>query len=389
MPAKNAGKLSIPYCSNRLSFSLAIVFFCMTFIVMAIASPAMANPAMAKDKEPDIVSAHCPDLHEDGERLCTNDQLMMSWVDFMQTLDEWEKIEPRQGFVAALRSREQQEFRKAYGCTAKPNKHDYPQECADFVTGELDYQNEMAHQGLEIAKSYRPLSIKPGASFLSAIESECAFALNGCEITGFGVLSDIYDDGADSPKILWQKLRGRDPLTDVPQNIIIGWEYENSRTTAKLIGYALADGGAKPPAYWPSENGGVMVHFPAFFSGTGQGNADTLFARNADGTWRNIDMERWKLDMAQHLPKGLEVWKGISYQAGYGNSPLWRETDANCCATGGEVDFLYDIKNDALAIKETSVRHSPALSWEMPICPVEKAEYTIRGEEGKSSFSPL
>lgn len=56
-------------------------------------------------------------------------------------------------------------------------------------------------------------------------------------------------------------------------------------------------------------------------------------------------------DLADLLPDGLAIWKGVAidYETLSGRSALWRPEDANCCPTGGTLEFSLRFNDDRTA----------------------------------------
>lgn len=100
-----------------------------------------------------------------------------------------------------------------------------------------------------------------------------------------------------------------------------------------------------------------LLHVAGYTSGTGSFNADLLFTANEAGTaWQAVDVDTWHDHVADMLPKGLAIWKGVRYD--FNNwelgpvayTSLWREDDANCCATGGEATLVFKIVDQVLTL---------------------------------------
>lgn len=99
----------------------------------------------------------------------------------------------------------------------------------------------------------------------------------------------------------------------------------------------------------------TLLHVPGSQDGTASNNADLLFQWNADdATWHSIDLTAWQEGIATSLPKGLAIWKGVTYDftnPWYGlvaRTALWQDSDANCCATGGSAEIAFTIVDDVL-----------------------------------------
>ncbi len=105
-----------------------------------------------------------------------------------------------------------------------------------------------------------------------------------------------------------------------------------------------------------SEAEPTLFHVPGVTAGTGAFNADVLFEYLPDDkTWRRVDMDSWWEGVEAKLPKGLEIWKGVSYDFGedywgqyVARTSLWQETDGNCCPTGGSAVIHFTVEDGAL-----------------------------------------
>lgn len=134
-------------------------------------------------------------------------------------------------------------------------------------------------------------------------------------------------------------------------------------------GVVLFEDGGEEWTLFASEYGGVIyelprlvegewliLHVPGWMQGTGNHNADLLFVReHEDDDWQRIDIESWREDVIPMLPEGLEIWKGVDFDFGdwfwrsfNARTPLWRQSDANCCATGGWAEIEFDITDGRL-----------------------------------------
>src|SRR4029077_6154897 len=82
--------------------------------------------------------------------------------------------------------------------------------------------------------------------------------------------------------------------------------------------------------------GRVVLHVPAYESGTGNFNRELLYAWGDNG-WRDVDVTGWLDEFKHRLPKGLGVLKGVypDYARMTAETPVWREQDGPTCAEGG------------------------------------------------------
>lgn len=99
------------------------------------------------------------------------------------------------------------------------------------------------------------------------------------------------------------------------------------------------------------------IAVPGRHGGTGAFNADHLWAVMPGYALRDIDIWSWQAGAAGHLPAGLEIWKGVDFDwpGLSARTSLWRESDANCCPTGGEAHLLFAIDDDTLVLREARI----------------------------------
>ncbi|HWW11829.1 MAG TPA: hypothetical protein VN018_04875, partial [Brevundimonas sp.] len=148
------------------------------------------------------------------------------------------------------------------------------------------------------------------------------------------------------------------------------WQLQNGFTPQDggVAGYVLLTGGERLQAQtW--DHGGIRYEPPQIFrvedqvyvavagviAGTGAYNADALyrFTPGADHPLTEIDNESWRdTDLPALLPTGLEIWKGVAfnYDSLIARAGLWRQSDGNCCPTGGEATLEFEIRGDRLVL---------------------------------------
>jgi hypothetical protein len=104
--------------------------------------------------------------------------------------------------------------------------------------------------------------------------------------------------------------------------------------------------------------GRTILHIPASESGTGNFNRELLYVWR-DG-WRDADITSWLKDLAGQLPKGLGVWKGVypDYATMRVSTPLWRDSDGNCCPTGGSAEIDLQWQGDRIAVRRVRVQRT-------------------------------
>lgn len=98
---------------------------------------------------------------------------------------------------------------------------------------------------------------------------------------------------------------------------------------------------------------GPLLFLPGREGGTASMNAEMIL-RPVAGGWRDIDIDAWRAAFEKRLPKGRAVNKGVRYDWTRltAHTSLWKDTDANCCATGGVATAYLTIKDEMLVLKD-------------------------------------
>lgn len=148
---------------------------------------------------------------------------------------------------------------------------------------------------------------------------------------------------------------------------------EDGTSTAMVV--LTAEGDRLKPVFWLAGQIGVMpletyrntdgeredptyVVVPAYGQGTSNQWVGSMFRWNgANEAPTEIDAQSWLIALHEALPEGLGVWKGPQFHWAWlsAESPLWQDSDANCCATGGEVYVGMKIEGDALVSDNVTV----------------------------------
>ena len=183
-----------------------------------------------------------------------------------------------------------------------------------------------------------------------------ATGLRGCSSAMGGYLA------LGESRLLWQLQDGVTYETGVSGGIVffgdagaarhgpmapIAWSFDAARFDAPV----LLSG--------PEYDGHAYIAVPGIHAGSGSGNADVLFRWDLPDTRRlvQIDTWTWRQDLHERLPPGLSVLQGIRYD--WTNmmavTPLWRESDGNCCGTGGTAILSFSIEGERLVLAHLQV----------------------------------
>lgn len=111
-------------------------------------------------------------------------------------------------------------------------------------------------------------------------------------------------------------------------------------------------------------DGKLYVAVAGRMMGTGNGNADAIFRWHPDAETPLVQVDNWSWRdaLSEQLPTGLEVWKGVDFRysddGAWAWTPLWREGDGNCCASGGSAGLSFVIRDDVLVLEGVAARDS-------------------------------
>lgn len=253
-----------------------------------------------------------------------------------QIAELWTQVEPVTGRPNTLRFRH-----TAWLAERDAGERDWdrggfrtrtPSELREFQQAYID----------ELSEELRQARALPATSPITALAGGCiGTALNGCAAPSSG-----YVTAPSGQRLAWQIQQGSTDYAGVSAGVIL-FAIDGSRL--RPIGWSFEAGSFQPPTMF--QNGEALyVAAKGTQVGTGSANADLLFRLDGDH-WTEIEIEGWKTALAEALPDGLGVWKGVDYDWPdfLATSSLWRDEDANCCPTGGEV-----LMN--LAVQGTSLR---------------------------------
>lgn len=224
----------------------------------------------------------------------------------------------------------------------------------DPATGErrprTDEELLALYQGViaELTEELRAARALPGSSPATALAGGCIGAvLDGCRATGAGHVST-----PSGRRLAWQIQEGSTDAAGTSAGLVL---FAVEDQTLRPIGWSFEAAGFEPPVMFEHE-GQVYVAARGRQAGTAAWNADLLY-RLDDGAWTEIELESWKTDLAEALPEGLGVWKGVDYRwpVFEATSSLWRDGDPNCCATGGRAVIGLRVEGAALRLGEVQV----------------------------------
>ena len=175
------------------------------------------------------------------------------------------------------------------------------------------------------------------------------FGLDGCTTDQGGYLN------AREGRIYWQLQNGSTDEDGMTAGFVL-----LTRTAEGLKPVAWGFEGAfySPPVFIRDGDDRAYVAIPGRAAGTGQFNVDRLYRWTPDAAQplSQIDNETWRDSLDDRLPTGLGVWQGVefNYEGLSAKTSLWQDSDANCCASGGDAWLSFAIEGEALVLKDVA-----------------------------------
>jgi hypothetical protein len=204
-------------------------------------------------------------------------------------------------------------------------------------------QNYRDFLGALEAEAERGAGVATVPDIATALGDHCLarWLAHECTVPASGILR-----GKDGMRIVWQLQAGSSEAEGIGMGVMlwdatapgspvpIGWSFDGVYFSAPRL----------------TEQGLLWV--AGITGGSGGDNADLLFEKR-DGRWVEIDTTGWRDTLEARLPDGFSALHAIEYDFdGMGGfSELWRDDDANCCATGGRVRLDFTIAGTALKLE--------------------------------------
>ncbi|WP_270938866.1 hypothetical protein, partial [Falsiroseomonas oryzae] len=210
----------------------------------------------------------------------------------------------------------------------------------------------------------------------ATLEARCLGAvLRDCRVTAAGLAAS--EDGRT--RVLWQAQLGFTERDGVRAGIVLLAE---ARGGWRLLGWSFEGHRYDAPRIVEGE-GPRLLHLPGLGGGSGTANADLFYRLGAEG-WQEVEAESWREALPAHLPPGLEVWQAVTYDAAEmtARTPLWRESDGNCCPSGGSASFDLRIEGNAVVLAAVQLDTIARAQRPAPeSCPAERATYRLNAPE--------
>lgn len=135
--------------------------------------------------------------------------------------------------------------------------------------------------------------------------------------------------------LAWQRRAYLDGETTTAAGVVV---YVVEGATARpIVWHDEDDAGFEDPALIASP-AGTLLDLGGYLHGTGNFSAEVVLLQEG-GAWHQLDTGGIDSGLVAHAPHGRAIWKGVypDWRRMTVESPLWKESDGNCCPTGGTV----------------------------------------------------
>jgi uncharacterized protein len=194
---------------------------------------------------------------------------------------------------------------------------------ADLRTALVDRATQLTAQAAADAAAAHPVP-------LTSITTRCTAPRpdsGTCKVEASGRLGGT--------PLAWQRRAYGDGDTTTAAGVVV---YVVQGATARpIVWHDEDDAGFDDPALIASP-AGTLLDLRGYLHGTGNLSAEAVLVEEG-GTWRQLDTGAIDSGLVAHVPHGRAIWKGVypDWRHMTVDSPLWKETDGNCCPTGGTV----------------------------------------------------
>jgi hypothetical protein len=210
----------------------------------------------------------------------------------------------------------------------------------------------------------------------AALASELASEAPACRDMGQGELISTQGNAGVTYRLYrWISTREGEPsaLYDTAR-------YNNTAVTLSLTGapdqppfwssyYWLGMAWFETPYLARHAEYGELLVIPGRYTGTGSFIEDLVFMPSVGRGWTEIRVGQldhetaagWITQLYAYLPPGHGIWKGImvDYATLTGTAAVWRDSDANCCASGGKLWFRLAITSPEAGFVVAEARYTP------------------------------
>ncbi|HSF96877.1 MAG TPA: hypothetical protein VLA52_17760 [Thermohalobaculum sp.] len=194
------------------------------------------------------------------------------------------------------------------------------------------------------------------------------------------VTEGMLRSGQGNGDVAWQLYRWVPTVGEAPSALYDTPPYNQTAVTLSLAArpgdppfwaehYDMGIAWFETPYLAHNQKYGEFLVVPGRFAGTGSFLDDRVFLPNHGRGWTRIgaaglDPETgagWIDGLRPHLPPGHGIWKGISvdYATLTGSSAVWRDGDANCCPSGGEIRFRLQVAGPNLRLEVADAQYDP------------------------------
>jgi uncharacterized protein len=200
----------------------------------------------------------------------------------------------------------------------------------DKTTGSADLRTALAERATWLISQAAADRTAARPVPLASIATRCTAPppdSGACKVEASGRLAGT--------SLAWQRRAYSDGETTTAAGVVV---YAVEGATARpIVWHDEDDAGFEDPALIASP-AGTLLDLGGYLHGTGNFSAEVVLLQEA-GAWHQLDTSGIDSGLVAHVPHGRAIWKGVypDWRRMMVESPLWKESDGNCCPTGGTV----------------------------------------------------
>jgi uncharacterized protein len=194
---------------------------------------------------------------------------------------------------------------------------------AELHSGYVARTAELRTQAVTDAAAAKPVPLAGIATHCTAPRSDSGT----CKVEASGRLAGTA--------LVWQRRVYNDGETTTAAGVVV---YSVEGASARPIVWHDEDDAGFDDPRLVATPAGRLLDLPGYMHGTGNFSAEAVLIEDG-GAWRQLDTGAIDAGLVAHVPHGRGIWKGVypDWRHMTVDSPLWKETDGNCCPTGGTV----------------------------------------------------
>ena len=230
-----------------------------------------------------------------------------------------------------------------------------------------DLQNVLADRHRAIQRSFSAVQTALAARYGDQDINKVCVPLGPPLFETLLLTCKVGDVEGIAPGIVGQRQNWNGPaerdqaLGPISAMAILGFDPSQQSREYRLIGWVAADAATIGKPFLVEGDGKSYLTIPKTENGSGAFSTDVVMAKAAPAeAWREIDAASWLTDLDHRLPRGLVPKSSYSLDllTMRAITDIARDSDPNCCPTGGKAEIGLELKDDVLVINSLVLKRT-------------------------------